>query len=274
MFHPFARYFQETYRCYPVTMMPGNDRENVTFGGKILLPPSALQKLASLHIEYPMLFEITNPAHKKTTHAGVLEFIADEGRMYVPPWMMNTLLLEQGQLVTIKTTTLPLGKFVKIQPQSVDFLEITDPKAVLEQAFRNFTTLTEGDIISISYNSTIYDILVMETKPKGKGISIIETDLEVDFAAPLGYVEPERKKRDFSAFVGSGQRLNGKEGSTAYGAQSTTNQEQESDIPAVLNLPPGRLYFGYPVVPLPKEESKEPEKFSGSGVSLRQSKKK
>ena len=33
----------------------------------------------------------------------------------------------------------------------------------------------------------------METVPAGPGISCIDTDLEVDFAAPLGYVEPERK---------------------------------------------------------------------------------
>lgn len=34
----------------------------------------------------------------------------------------------------------------------------------------------------------------METKPGGEGISVINTDLEVDFAAPVGYVEPERPK--------------------------------------------------------------------------------
>lgn len=33
----------------------------------------------------------------------------------------------------------------------------------------------------------------MEAQPEGPGISIIDTDLEVDFAAPKGYVEPERK---------------------------------------------------------------------------------
>ena len=34
----------------------------------------------------------------------------------------------------------------------------------------------------------------METKPGGEGISILDTDLEVDFAPPVGYVEPERPK--------------------------------------------------------------------------------
>lgn len=34
----------------------------------------------------------------------------------------------------------------------------------------------------------------METQPGGEGISVLDTDLEVDFAAPVGYVEPERPK--------------------------------------------------------------------------------
>ena len=53
--------------------------------------------------------------------------------------------------------------------------------------------MTAGDIIEISYNGLNFRILIMETTPAGPGISCIDTDLEVDFAAPLGYVEPERK---------------------------------------------------------------------------------
>ncbi|KAJ3057772.1 ubiquitin fusion degradation protein [Rhizoclosmatium hyalinum] len=170
------------------------------------------------HAPDPMLFEITNEQHKERhSHAGVLEFIADEGKAYLPQWvrfsptcfgylqyqqynpfkqqMMQTLLIEEGSLARIKNVSLPLGQFVKLQPQSVDFLEITDPKAVLEKAIGQFACLTQGDIITIKYNSTLYDILIMESKPGGKGISVIETDLEVDFAPPVGYKEPERVPR-------------------------------------------------------------------------------
>ncbi|KAF9153271.1 ubiquitin fusion degradation protein [Linnemannia schmuckeri] len=180
--------FNEQYRCYSVAMMQGNERQNVNHGGKIIMPQSALAKLASLHIQYPMLFELSKGS--QSTHAGVLEFIAEEGRVYLPHWMMKTLTLSEGDLVTVKSVGLPLGSFVKIQPQSVDFLDISDPKAVLENALRNFSTLTKGDNIEISYNDKIYGILVMEIKPPGVGISIVETDLEVDFAPPVGYQEP------------------------------------------------------------------------------------
>lgn len=44
--------------------------------------------------------------------------------------MMQTLLLEDGDIVEVSNASLQLGRFVKIEPQSVDFLDITDPKAV------------------------------------------------------------------------------------------------------------------------------------------------
>ena len=107
---------------------------------------------------------------------------------------MQTLHLEPGDLVQIKSTDLPSGQFVKLQAQSTSFLDISDPKAVLENAFRNFSCLTKGDIFTFSYNDQTFEMAVLETKPETdkKAISVLETDLEVDFAAPLGYEEPKR----------------------------------------------------------------------------------
>ena len=188
------RRFDEYYRCYPVAMAPGAERENINHGGKLMMPPSALDKLTRLHITYPMLFELTNGAKGRMTHAGVLEFIAEEGKIYLPYWMMQTLDLEPGDLLQIKSTDLPPGQFIKLQAQSTSFLEISDPKAVLENAFRNFSCLTKGDIFTFSYNDQIYEMAVLETKPETEkhAIGVLETDLEVDFAPPVGYEEPKR----------------------------------------------------------------------------------
>jgi ubiquitin fusion degradation protein 1 len=82
-----ARRFDEYYRCYPVAMLPGPERENVNHGGKVIMPPSALDKLTRLHITYPMMFELQNGAKDRMTHAGVLEFIAEEGKIYLPFWV-------------------------------------------------------------------------------------------------------------------------------------------------------------------------------------------
>lgn len=323
-FAPMNSKFEDYFRSYPVAMMPDHIRkDDANYGGKIFLPSSALNKLTMLHIRYPMLFELSNEASGVTTHSGVLEFVAEEGRAYLPQWMMSTLQLSPGLLLKISNCDLPLGNFVKIEPQSVDFLDITDPKAVLENVLRKFSTLTVNDIIEINYNDSIYGIKVLEAKPESSshGVCVVETDLETDFAPPVGYVEPEYKPQakkpttnainpssvnrsagagtmakslnyanlvaestssTAKAFQGSGQSLSGKPTSER---KETKREHTIDDLdpdaePVPLDLPSNQLFFGFPVVlPTPEESEEEnanqaPENaFSGSGQSLRQSKK-
>ncbi|KAL4682488.1 hypothetical protein H8959_002043 [Pygathrix nigripes] len=108
--------------------------------------------------------------------------------------MMQNLLLEEGSLVQVESINLQGATYSKFQPQSHDFLDITNPKAVLENTLRNFSCLTTGDVIAINSNEKIYKLklLVMETKPD-KAVSITEHDMNMDFDAPLGYKEPKRQ---------------------------------------------------------------------------------
>lgn len=111
--------------------------------------------------------------------------------------MMETLQLDVGDMIQMRTTSLDLAKLVRLQPQSVNFLDISDPRAVLEKAFRNFATLTAGDVFNFEYNDDVYSVAVLNVKPESEkmGVSMIETDVSVDFAPPVGYVEPERQPR-------------------------------------------------------------------------------
>lgn len=260
--------------------------------------------------------------------------------------MMNTLLLEPGDLLEVKSTDLPDGKFIKLHPQSVNFLDISDPKVVLEKSLCNFSALTQGDIFSFFYNDQIYEIAVLEVKPMTErgAISCVETDLEVDFAPPVGYVEPTRQVKIPSsagstrpgsssglagrttihtqgsmseaigyaqlasstkskskpptieekfARIGAGQRLAGKKISktstptkkptTPIAGQSSNPPPLTSNAPSTvrrpsgpqpLRLPPGKLFFGYEILPLRKRDEKgnliseEKQHFSGAGVKL------
>ncbi|XP_065054355.1 ubiquitin recognition factor in ER-associated degradation protein 1-like [Rhopilema esculentum] len=189
VFDNMPRSFNTQYRCFSVSIL--RERDDVERGGKIIMPPSALDLLTRLNIVYPMLFKLSNSRKERATHCGVLEFVADEGKVYIPYWMMRNLLLEEGDLVQVQSASLPVATYSKFQPQSVEFLDITNPKAVLENALRSFACLTTGDMIAFTYNDRVYEILVMETKP-AQAISIIECDMQVEFAAPVGYVEPSR----------------------------------------------------------------------------------
>lgn len=53
----------------------------------VIMPPSALEQLTRLNINYPMLFKLTNKKTNRITHCGVLEFVADEGKVYLPYWV-------------------------------------------------------------------------------------------------------------------------------------------------------------------------------------------
>ncbi|XP_076453007.1 ubiquitin recognition factor in ER-associated degradation protein 1-like [Babylonia areolata] len=290
MFPDMGRTFDTTYRCYSVTML--RDREDVERGGKIIMPPSALDQLTRLNIQYPMLFKLTNKQTNRETHCGVLEFVADEGRIYIPYWMLRNLLLDEGDLVQVENVSLSVATFAKFQPQSPDFLDITNPKAVLENALRNFACLSQGDVVAIKYNDKVYELCVLETKP-GKAVSIIECDMNVDFAPPVGYQEPQRSSKvddghhgmgqamqteeeedmGFRPFIGQGNRLDGKKKGTESTPQPLPNGQQRRGIPNY-NYKKGTITFirnSRPVANGNQEENddKQFEAFSGQGQSLR-----
>lgn len=275
-------------------MLSGNEREDVERGGKIIMPPSALDHLTRLNIVYPMLFKLTNRKANRVTHSGVLEFIADEGKVYLPYWMMRNLVLDEGNIVQVECVTLPVATFSRFQPQSTDFLDITNPKAVLENSLRNFACLTTGDIIAITYNKRVYELRVLETKP-GDAVTIIECDMNVEFDAPVGYKE-ERKEaikdeemaidptemmqetRGFVAFKCEGNRLDGKKKKRD---DSLTSDASASKIVYQRGIPDydykiGTIQFFRYSRPKTAEESKENDEdfraFSGQGFSLRQGK--
>lgn len=260
-----------------------------------------------MDVSYPLMFSVENDADssKHTTHCGVLEFSAPEGTIYLPLWVMKSIGVRSGGFVTLRNVTLPLGTFVKLQPQSVAFLDITDPRAVLEHSFRAFSALTRGDMIQIGYNEQVYELLIMEIKPASArhAISIVETDLQVDFAPPVGYVEPvplapvaEKSiagslsahnlsqaaaglpsgslPGSFKPFSGTACSLK----STSAGAKEPSVAAPSTPVgPTALKLPPGMLFFGSRKDDKgrDKEKADDPKQapafkaFSGSGNKLR-----
>lgn len=294
LFPEIPRSFNKQLSCYSISMLSGNDREDVERGGKIIMPPSVLDHLTRLNITYPMLFKLTNKKMNRVTHCGVLEFTADEGKVYLPYWMMHNLLLDEGNIIQIESVSLPVATFSRFQPQSPDFLDITNPKAVLENSLRNFACLTTGDVIAINYNRRVYELCVLETKP-GDAVTIIECDMNVEFAAPVGYQEEKREQnkdeemvidpadlmpepKGFVAFKCEGNRLDGKKKKKDDGSSSDASSSKvvyQRGIPDY-DYKVGTIQFFRYSKPKSADEPKEGEEdfraFSGQGYSLRQSK--
>ena len=233
--------FIEEYRCLSLTFHDKADKEN---GDKVILSNSAFLRLASMKVQFPMQFELINENvdPPRRTHVGVLEFTAPEGQMFVPYWIMEKLLLEENQLLKVRNVSLPLAKFIKLRPQSVDFLEISNPKAVLETALRNFSCLTKDDQIRLEYAEKTYVIDIVEILPLSpeNAVSIVEADVHVDFEPPIGYVDPAKKKEEKQQstktqdFPGSGSTLGSSPLSTAASSvmlkQATEERLKELEL--------------------------------------------
>jgi hypothetical protein len=128
-----------------------------------------------------------------------MEFDAPEGIAYFPVWIMKMLALNDGDPCFLRKIVLEKGRLVKFQPHFTSFADLSNPKAVLERALKNYSCLTLGDTIIIHYGDMVYpiDITAVEPFSSKKAISIIDTDLNVDFDEPKDYKDyMEQKQRE------------------------------------------------------------------------------
>jgi len=125
----------------------------------------------------------------KKSYVGVLEFSAEEDMCHLPVWLMDNLFLEEGAEVILRNVTLDKGTFMKFRPHETKFIDLPDPKAILERELTNYATVFQGDTINIHHAGRDYLIDVVECQPKPQ-ICIVEADVNLDFEAPLDYVEP------------------------------------------------------------------------------------
>jgi ubiquitin fusion degradation protein 1 len=118
-----------------------------------------------------------------------------------------SMKLEEGQLISVKNVSLSKATFVKFRAQSCDFLEISNPRAVLEVTLRKFTCLSVGDTICFTHSGKKFYLDVREVQPNGAA-SIIETDCNVDFEEPMGYKESDYYKREQGAIAAANEAKN------------------------------------------------------------------
>ncbi|KAL1232273.1 Ubiquitin fusion degradation protein [Trichinella spiralis] len=291
LFPQEIRPYNTRYRCFSVAMCPSSvsieRTRNIDYGGKVLLPHSALDWLTRLHISYPMLFKITNSNKdvKRSTHCGVLEFHQEEGKCYIPHWMMRNLLLCEGDMIQIESVDLPVGTYVKLKPQDSRFVGLANPSVLLELKLRNYACLTKGDMIAIEYNDKVMEFLVQELRPTD-AVSIIECDINVDFDVP----EDQPKSTSTSAalclpapslphienstaFPGKAFRLDGKERPHKQLRLTTdTDVTSVSEYDADCNFDYNKLRFhrlSAEQKPKRNEITSEGRIFKGEGHSLK-----
>ncbi|CAM9685583.1 unnamed protein product [Ectocarpus sp. 6 AP-2014] len=208
-------------------------------GDKILLPPSALESLSRQDAVGlgPMLFELTcttsgaaptaqqqpekAPALQggtitttRTTHAGVLEFVADEGTIGLPRKVVLSLLgaaahqvpsrtsdenisanddpenakaerpvVEGLENVVVRYVRLAKATFARVVPETVGLSQVSELRAMLEHNMRNHATLTVGDHLSVWRRGKEFSLKVVELRPEPQ-VTVIDTDMEIELDLP------------------------------------------------------------------------------------------
>lgn len=178
---------------YSVSSLSKESAENLKYTNKLLLPSSVLYQINNLdNIEYPLFFKITNKNNDFGRVCSVHEFTSPPGVIHVPYYIMNELGIEEGSKIKLELVIPIKGSYIKLRPHSTDFINLQNPKAVLEKILsRDYSVITEGHTIALNYKELkrIFYIDIVETKPSNI-IQIINTDVNVDFDKPLDYVEP------------------------------------------------------------------------------------
>ena len=169
--------FMHSYKVYSPAFI---GKPEVNKGNKIILPTSALNELARLKISYPMTFMISNPQIQKKSYCGVLEFSAEEGTCHLPVWLMHNLFLDEGSEIILRNVNLSKGTYMKIQPHETAFIDLPDPKAILERELTNYACVFKGDTINIQYLDRDYAINIVECKPNDQ-LCVIEADINLEF---------------------------------------------------------------------------------------------
>ncbi|KAE8660055.1 hypothetical protein F3Y22_tig00116959pilonHSYRG00583 [Hibiscus syriacus] len=145
--------FEGDYRCLPLSSC---NKTHLDLGNKIIMPEDSLSSIIENQVPMPLQFEIRNLSAGKVSHCGVFEFTGHgDDVVLMPDWMMENMQIEEGDYMYMKNKMLEKATYIKLQPHSNEFLEISNPKAVLEENLQQFSCLTKGDTVRISHGEPV-----------------------------------------------------------------------------------------------------------------------
>lgn len=191
--------FKQDLSCFSFTCSAQSEEltNRLKHSNKILLPPSvlyALNEQNQLENGDIMFFKVTNKELNFGQVCGVHEFSAPPAICHVPYHIMDNLAIPQGSQIEIEKVCPVKGTYIKLRPHETAFINLSNPKAVLEKIMsKDYPVVTEGQTIEIFYEdlNKTFRIDIVKAEP-AEIISIVNTDINVDFDTPRDYVEPKK----------------------------------------------------------------------------------
>ena len=189
--------YKTTLSCFSFTCSSQSEEiiNRCRYSNKILLTPDILQELMARDLFREndiMFFKVINKKIEFGVVCSVQEFTASPGICHIPYHIMEELAITEGETVEIEKVSPPKGTYVKLRPQETAFIELSNPKSILEKIMcQDYPVITEGQRLSINYKDLgkIFSIDILKTQPE-EVVSIIDTDLNVEFGEPADYLAP------------------------------------------------------------------------------------
>jgi len=125
--------------------------------------------------------------------------------IYVPNWVMEYLKITDGTPILIESTKLSKATFVNFTV-SKSFLQLSNPKVILEYYLRDYMVLNLHQTITIDYLNKKYTIKVAKLEPKDY-VCINEADVNF-ILSPIKEKKYIRNKKDYWSKLGSGYTIN------------------------------------------------------------------
>ena len=134
-----------------------------------------------------------------------LDFRAPENFLFVPLWMLRSLRAKPYDVVFMTWVKLNDGVTIELQPHQDAFLKLANPRSVLENELKYYSSATRGSTISLLYEGKQYDFDVTDcvgrdgtqldayNPERCEGVAIQDADVSLDLAAH-GLDKPPQKK--------------------------------------------------------------------------------
>jgi len=124
-----------------------------------------------------------------------LDFRAPENFLFCPLWMLRQLRVLPYDVCFLTWVKLSDGVTISLQPHQDAFLKLSNPRSVLEEELKWYSSATRSSTISLTYDGTQYDFDVTDTVGKDgtqfdtynpqkcAGVAIQDADVSLDLAA-------------------------------------------------------------------------------------------
>ena len=167
-----------------------NQGEQQPRGDCAIFPQQILEDIHERQLS-EMHLELTGNLHSKVCSTPLCFYLSEEPSVFLPEWMFQNLYLQPGDQIEIHLIedTLPKATFLKVQPHDSAFLTIPDHKTQLEKALQCFSTVSVGSVINVIINEEPFELSIINGLPGQKYLSLRDTDVAIEFEAPLDFVE-------------------------------------------------------------------------------------